>query len=223
MLQRVKIGLFLFLLFSILLFIYQFIKNNYKEPIETNSQYSFHVLLPTIGKDSMFGMLGKLKEQLNSNDYLTVVFDGPDWPNVEKAREFCKDFKCKTNVIVEETNLGFWGHGIRNKYKNLPGDFIYGVDDDDLLMDNCFENIRKYCIDLNTVYIFKMLWKNGNITWKQKKMIEEEIGTAMGVIPMHIMKDNEYILRRGGDFDFYTNLSKKYNIEYVDEIIYLYQ
>lgn len=221
MLQRVKIVLFLFLLFSILLFIYQFIKNNYKKPIKTNSQYSFHILLPTIGKDSMFGMLGKLKEQLNSNDYLTVVFDGKDWPNVEKTREFCKDFKCKTNVIVEETNLGFWGHAIRNKHNKLPGDFVFHVDDDDTIVDNCMDILRKKCSDKDTIYIFKMN-NGGEIIWKTKDIILNQIGTPMGIIPTNINHKSEFTYKYGGDYDFYKKLSDIHSkIEYNDDIIYI--
>ena len=105
------------------------------ENLETQEK-SFHILIATIGKDGIFRILKSLKAQLNKNDYLTIVFDGPNWPNVKEVIEYTKDFKCKVSIIVEEINLGHWGHAIRNKHKNLKGDYVFHVDDDDDIDDD---------------------------------------------------------------------------------------
>ena len=203
--------------------IHQKSKFNIINNLQTNnSKYTFHLLMPTMGKDTIFKMLDSLKPQLTPNFYLTIVFDGPNLPNVEKVKRYITDFNCKTNVIVEQTNLGFWGHGIRNKYNNLQGDFIYGIDDDDTVTSDCLQTIQTTCINLNNVYIFKMKWTSGNITWKTKIIKETEIGTCMGVIPMKIMRNHHYELRRGGDYSFYKKISELYNIVFVDKIIYNY-
>ena len=96
--------------------------------LEQSKPKSFHVLLATIGKQSIFNILSMLKIQLSNIDYLTIVFDGINKSkNIEEVKEFTKTFLCKVNIIIEENNLGYWGHAIRNKHNNLEGDFYYIV------------------------------------------------------------------------------------------------
>ena len=117
---------------------------------EQTKKYSYHVLLATIGKKTIFNILTMLKKQLLKNDFLTIVFDGAkNCEIITNLKDFCKDFLCTVNIIIEKENLGYWGHGIRNKHNNLEGDFIYHIDDDDVIYDDTFDIIRKYCIDIN--------------------------------------------------------------------------
>lgn len=190
---------------------------------EQNRKYSFHVLIATIGKTSILTILNMLKKQLEKDDFLTIVFDGPKYLNNSKIiNEFCKNgFKCIVKIIVEEKNLGYWGHGIRNKYNNLEGDFIYHIDDDDILCDDTFYNIRKHCNNLNYVYIFKITLENGMIVWKKPILQYAKISTQSGVIPMHINKEGYWHLKYGGDFDFYKGLSSKFPFLFIDRMIYI--
>lgn len=182
--------------------------------------HSFHILIPTMGRDSIFNTLESFKTQLNENDYLTIVFDGSNLPNINNVKKFISTFSCNSNVIVEEQNLGYWGHAIRNKYNNLPGDFVFHVDDDDDITFNCMDTIRKNCENKNTIYVFKMKLIHGDIVWKTKEIILGQIGTPSGIIPTHINSTSLFTYRCGGDYDFYKKLEKdKNNIIYVDEII----
>ena len=182
---------------------------------------SYHVLLATIGKNSIFRILELLKKQLIHSDFLTIVFDGKENANnSNNVIQFCKDFKCKVNIIVEENNLGYWGHGIRNKYNNLEGDFIYHIDDDDIIYNETFNIIRKHCKDNNLIYIFKIMLESNDIIWKDKNIIHTKISTQSGVIPMKFNKDGFWGLRYGGDFDFYKDLSTKFNMVFIDKLIY---
>jgi hypothetical protein len=186
-----------------------------------NKKYSFHVLLTTIGKNSIFNILSMLGKQLISIDYLTIVYDGiNNTLNIEQVKNFVKLFQANIKIIVEKENLGYWGHGIRNKYNNLEGDFIYHVDDDDILFDDTFDNIRKHCKDINTIYLFKIMLENGKIIWKKKDFIYSTISTQSGIIPSHINKNGYWELKYGGDFDFYVHLCKNYNFLFIDKIIY---
>lgn len=211
-------------LLIIIIILFFFIINKYLinfEKFENNkSNNSFHILMATIGKESIFGMLECLNKQLNSNDYLTIVFDGPNLPNVDKIKNFCNNFKCKVNIIIEEKNLGFWGHGIRNKHNNLPGDFVFHIDDDDLLYDNCMDILREKCIDKDTIYIFKIN-NGGSIIWNKPEIIEGQISTQNGIIPTKLNSTAEFTYRYGGDFDFYKKLTTiNKNVKYMDDIIY---
>jgi hypothetical protein len=197
----------------------RFVGRIYKKDQEKN--YSYHILLATIGKKSIFNILMMLKKQLLKTDFLTIVFDGVEKSNnIDLIKDFCKDFTCNITIILEEENLGYWGHGIRNKYNNLEGDFIYHIDDDDIIFENTFDIIRKHCVDNNIIYLFKIQLENNNIVWKNKIIKEGEISTQSGIIPMHINKNGYWSLRYGGDFDYYNNLSKKYNIIFIDKLIY---
>lgn len=196
---------------------YENSENNDPSPPEPPS---IHVLLATMGKDSIFTILESFKKQLNKSDYLTIVFDGPDLPNVEKVKEYVSNFNAKTNVIVEKKNLGYWGHAIRNKHNTLTGDFVFHVDDDDNITPGAMDKIRKKCTDKDTIYIFKMQ-NNENILWKKKEIRHTNIGTPMGIIPTKLNSTSVFTYKYGGDYDFYKKLEKDGNkIEFVDYIIY---
>jgi len=188
---------------------------------EQKKQFSFHVLMATIGKKSIFNILTMLKTQLNKIDFLTIVFDGiENSKNATYIESFCKDFKCNVNIIIENQNLGYWGHGIRNKHNDLEGDFIYHIDDDDILYKDSFDNIRKYVIDTNIIYIFKIMTEKGGIIWKKPLLEYSKVSTQSGVIPSYINKKGYWTLKYGGDFDFYNNLSKKHEMVFIDKLIY---
>jgi hypothetical protein len=183
-------------------------------------EYSFHVLLATIGKDSIFDILVELKKQLQAQDYLTIVFDGPDLPNVEEVKIFTKHFKCTVNIIIEPENLGFWGHAIRNKHKNLVGDFIWHIDDDDTIPPDSIEIIRNHCKDTSKMYIFQMDNK-GDILWKTHSITFCQISTQMGIIPTKINDLSTFQYYYGGDYNFYKEIEDKgFPIEYIDKVIY---
>jgi hypothetical protein len=208
-------NIYLVFFFVIIFFIiiFYFLFNNKEKPL------SFHVLMVTIGRDSIFRILESLKKQLDSQDYLTIIFDGKNMPNIDKVKKFVSDFNCHINVIVEE-HLGNWGHPHINKYNKLPGDFIFHVDDDDDISSDCMEKIRSTCKDTNTIYIFKMN-NYGNIIWKTKNIIVREISKQMGIIPMHLNSTSSFGYNYAGDYEFYKKLEENGNkMEYIDHLIY---
>ena len=216
--------LFVFIVFLILTSVFSIRKKqeNFDTGEDEIENPSFHVLIATTGRDTIFNMLECLKNQLNKKDYLTIVFDGPDLPNVENVRSFVSDMKCNTNVIVEEENLGYWGHAIRNKHNVLPGDFVFHVDDDDIITDDCMKTLRETCKDKNTIYIFKMQFESKEIFWIEKKIIFNEIGTPSGAVPTHLNSTSEFTHIIGGDYEFYKKLEEDGNhLEYVDKLIYI--
>jgi len=197
----------------------RYIGRHYLEEHEKIS--SIHVLLATIGKKNIFRMLMSLFPQLNKNDILTIVYDSKDIDNtLNDVSKITSAFKCKVNIIFEEKNLGYWGHGIRNKHTNLEGDFVFHIDDDDDIYIDTFDKIRKYCKSKNIIYIFKIVLENDSIVWDKKRIKYSKISTQSGLIPIEINKTGYWELRYGGDFYFYYNLSQKYNVLFINEIIY---
>lgn len=187
------------------------------------TDYSFHFLLPTIGRKSIFRILKSLEKQIESQDFLTIIFDAKDEDSIlEKVRLITAKFKCKINIIFEQNNLGFWGHGIRNKYQDLPGDFILHCDDDDVYTSNSILNIRKICQDKNKLYIFRMK-RYKDFSWQETKIDHKNMGTPIGVIPANFNKLGKWGYFRQGDGEFYIEVSQKIgpqNIIFVDYIIY---
>jgi len=180
---------------------------------------SINVFLTTIGRDELrTKMLPSLVNQLNKNDYLTIVSDDNHDFVVKCLAEF--DFKCNVNHIINEVKLGFWGHASRSKYQNnLLGDFIMNADDDDRYVDGAFDFIRDTVVDKDTVYLFKVEW-GGGVMWQTKDSIEIGfISTQCGVIPnTHDLPDWEHLY--GGDGRFYQKLCKNRKHEFIDYIIY---
>jgi len=181
----------------------------------------FHILIATIGKLSILKMLNSLKNELLEQDYITIVFDGTN-NNYQIIKKFVEEhFKCHINIIVEKENLGYWGHGIRNKYKNLEGDFIYHCDDDDMVLEGSFNKIRKICVHKDTIYIFKIQTEKGIIIWKNKNIKLMEISTQSGIIPSEINKNGEWALKYGGDYNFYKDITQNNKVLFINHLIYI--
>lgn len=181
---------------------------------------SINILISTLGKKTIFRTLISLKNQLCDEDYLTIIFDGVN-TNIELIRLFTeKNFKCNVEIIFEEKQQGYWGHGIRNKYKNLKGDFIHHSDDDDEYLPDAIESMKNICISNNIIYIFKIIRENGDIIWKNKEIKVNKISTQSGVIPNHINKEGYWELKYGGDFDFYKKITENNKVLFINKIIY---
>ena len=197
----------------------RYIGRSYNKEINKNFK-TFHILIATIGKLSILRMLHSLKNELLEKDYLTIVFDGTNH-NYEIIKKYIEEqFICNTNIILEKENLGFWGHGIRNKYKDLEGDFIYHCDDDDIILEGSFKKIRNICIHKDTIYLFKIQTENGNIIWKKKNINLTEISTQSGIIPKEINKEGHWALKYGGDYHFYKDITKNNKVLYINILIY---
>lgn len=200
------------------------VENAFDEaPLTEKSPPSLHVLIATVGRATLLRMLQSLQPQLEPQDYLTVVFDARDDADVYfLAEDFLKEFKCTCSIWMEPVNTGFWGHVIHNKYNELPGDFILHADDDDIYTSDAMDAIRHYCIDSDTLYIFRMKYSDGRPTlWHRHSIEEGEIGKPMGAIPSKYNSKGVWGYHYAGDFEFYNSLQAIIpKIEFVDHIIY---
>ena len=182
---------------------------------------SFHVLIASIGRHTLQNLINSIITQLNENDHLTVVYDNIKNPlslNFTNA-------VCKIHIYNELVNLGFWGHGIRSKYKDIieKTDFVMHADDDDIYTDNTFQFLRQQCTNVNTLYIAKFGNGHGHYVFPNDGNIESgRIGTPSGIIPFELNKMEKFGLFYGGDGYFYVNISKHaQSIIYLDHCIYI--
>lgn len=166
---------------------------------------TFHVLIATIGRPSLNRQLESLCKQLRAEDCITVVFDGTTRKNADTLSKFV----CPVHVFEEPVALGFWGHGIRNKYASLlePRDFVLHGDDDDIYVEGAFDLLRQSCTNSSALYIAKMIMENGRIMRPTMPAITlGDIGTPCGIVPYELNKRGTWGNYCGGDFGFYDSL-----------------
>ena len=177
---------------------------------------SFHILIATVGRDTLQRMLDTILPNLTEIDHLTIVFDGVQPTNINV------ETKGQIHIHSEPVALGFWGHGIRNKYAPFleKTEFVMHADDDDIYMPGTFDYLRTICIDPTTLYVAKMQFFH-RIFPETLEIKVNNIGTPNGVIPYELNKNGVWGDRAGGDGDFYVSIAKHTdNIVFVDRIIY---
>ena len=187
---------------------------------------SFNILIATTGRVKLQQMLDSLSSQLEERDCVTIVYDG-----LNKIPKFdLTMFKCEVQQFCEPVALGYWGHGIRNKYASLleKRDFIMHADDDDIYFEGSFNKLRKECIFPNTLYIAKTknsepgaIRSSCDIMPRSNKIIIGQIGTPCGIIPYSLNKEGIWEICYGGDGMFYKHIEKKANyIQFLSFFIY---
>ena len=125
---------------------------------------------------------------------------------------------------MEETNLGYWGHGIRNKYCSIikHGDFLIHADDDDKYRPNSISTIKLFSVDRNSLYIFRIYNnKHKSVLWQEPILERGNIGTPNCIFPINIISMGIWRAHYGGDFYYCKDISEHVkNIIFVPIIIY---
>jgi len=182
---------------------------------------SLHILIATAGRSTLQRMVDSIVPFLTDNDHLTIVFDGvaPSQINVES--------KGTVHIHHEPVALGFWGHGIRNKYAHLleKTDFVMHADDDDEYAPGAFDAVRSMCTDTSTLYIMKqkrVLGERVEIIPRKPEIENGNISTQCGIIPYELNKKGEWGPFYGGDWAFYDSIQHFAPLVFLDHILYLY-
>jgi len=181
---------------------------------------TFQLLIATIGRPTLVNQLESLVNQLQECDCLTVVFDGLEIQDLP----IFKKFTCELVLYSELKALGYWGHGIRNKYASLlqKRDFVLHGDDDDIYAPNSIESIRNKCLDTDILYIARM--KDPKLGFLPKEHVIRfcNIGTPCGIIPFAINQKAIWVTRHGGDADFYQAVQTfAKQVVFLDDVIYI--
>lgn len=189
-------------------------------PSQDKAVVSIHILLTTIGRDSLNNTLNSLVNQLTETDFITVVSDLEH--NKVRTMLAAFDFKCTVQHISNNKTLGFWGHASRNRFQNfLRGDYIHNGDDDCVYAEGAIQKMKNYVTGKPVkLYIFKIKAKDGSVIWNEQKVVKGNVDTGSGLIPnMHTLPA-KWAYVYNGDFDFYNQLSAGIATEFVSEVIY---
>jgi hypothetical protein len=160
-------------------------------------------------------MLDSILPYLTANDHLTLVFDGVQPTRLRLAT------RGQIHIYYEPKALGFWGHGIRNKYKTLleRTDFVMHADDDDVYTPGTFGILRRMCVDRQALYIAKMDVK-GRLVPSQAAIVQNDIGTPNGIIPYDLNARGVWGDYVGGDGAFYLEIARGVTVYYINHILY---
>jgi hypothetical protein len=182
---------------------------------------SLNIITTTMGRETFPILIESFYNNLNENDFFTVISD--------KNHDFVEDtltkydFKCTVIYIKDDSEpskyRNKYGHDLINKFKSeFKGDFLMFADDDDHYVKDAINFVRKEIVDLNTMYIFKHKW-GLNSHWTVP--IVNNIGKCMVSIP-NIKENLPYIIEDvTGDFYWFPELEKIFNVKFIDKIIYL--
>lgn len=155
-----------------------------------NRPVSLHVLIPTMGRPEIWRLLDSIKEQIEYQDMITVVFDG-DYPHhvMENVQRKVKEMP--GNNIVElaphKRAPGDIGYSARNEHKSRGADFVLFADDDNFYEPHAFSIIRRTVRhDLDALYIFQVNRTDGPPipdVWKNANTVVGNIDTGCGITP----------------------------------------
>jgi hypothetical protein len=164
-------------------------------------------------------MLDSILPFLTRDDHLTIVFDGVVPTNINT------ETKGRVHIYHEETALGSFGHGIRNKYASLleRTDFVMHADDDDTYEPGAFESLRELCTDPTTLYIARMQIVNSRIIPVEDEICNTNVGTPNGIVPYDLNAQAKWGLEFGGDFAYYSDLKgMATKVVFLKPVIYRY-
>lgn len=186
---------------------------------------SITYLITTVGEETLQQTLRSLYGQFGFGlDKVLLVFDGKMINHFTKFDDEVKMYGDSIEVAILDKNLGFWGHGIRNKYQHTcDTDYIHHMDSDDVYSPDVIKKVRQ---DLRENYgklvIYKFRSDNNRVVWETPKLAFAQVGTPSGLIPNRKEIFGNWGYFYGGDFQFYQQVAENIgneNIVFKPDII----
>lgn len=145
-------------------------------------EVSISVVIPTIGRESLVGMVDSLLSQLSPIDEILVVADG--FEALERARICLESIKSPLVHLLEEHNVNScFGHSQRNYgWSHAKGEVIWFCDDDDIVLPGASTAIRKELAKEMRPTIFRQI-NLGHLIWNRQEIAEGNTGTPQVIVP----------------------------------------
>jgi hypothetical protein len=176
-------------------------------------------LIASIGKPSLKNTLRSMYGQFDWNDKFLVYFDGRCDAGIDYFRDEQDLYGANLEMIMLQENLGYWGHGIRNKYLPLIDKkftHIHNMDDDDGYNEGVFFRVRNDIINNpDKVLIYKFKNHNGITVWQNQSLVHGNIGTPSGIFPNKPELFGRFSEGYGGDAEFYIQTCNNFGMENV--------
>ncbi|CAL5225566.1 g8405 [Coccomyxa viridis] len=190
-----------------------------------------HIVIPTVGRKCIFKLLESLEPQLNSQDSVTVGFDGQDREGIFDEVQAMLQRVPGQNEAIMESAYGDMGNSIREKHKARRGDFVMFADDDNWYTPDALAMVRAVVHnDRDALYVFQLQFVEGSENDKLPNMVENgeieygNIDTGCGVVPVkHVHLSDWFQDGYGADGAFFHQLSERLPRTYmVPKVLFMY-
>lgn len=195
---------------------------------------SFNVIVTTAGRPQLGSMLESIAPQLAVTDYLTLISDAAGvWAEHVAGVLAAMPCNCTKVLIMNARQLGWWGHGSRNRWqRQLPGSHHMNADDDDWYAPDAMDIIRRYAVDLTPrLYIFRMIRRWDGVVnlippmsvTRPAQIKPGTVSTQCGVYRATPGRMREWAYLYGGDGVFFQQLVDAFgeeNTTIVPQLIY---
>lgn len=173
---------------------------------------SITYLIASTGRETLKDTLRSLYGQFDFGlDVVQLYFDGKCEKGIEFFNEEFDLYGRNLQVEFLPESLGYWGHGIRNKFQIQCGtDYIHHMDDDDIYCAGSIPAARNILKShYGKVVLCKFRTHGKRIVWSKKIIAEGEIGTPSGFIFNRPEIMGHWALGYGGDYSFYKDVEDK--------------
>lgn len=175
------------------------------------------VVVPTMGRQSLQGVLRAILTQLRPGDEIIAVADGPE------AAKRCLPHVDGVKYFEHSDPLSEYGHAQRNEgRRQATGDLIWYVDDDDIVMPDSLQKIRSEMYRSQVPTLFKIKHYD-DVLWKG---FNTDVGNISGQMLVHPNNESIPYWRipsadaPRGDNEWIKDIEKVMPIDWNEQIIY---
>lgn len=171
------------------------------------------VLVPTIGRDSLWACLFSVAGQLEAGDAVVVVSDGRSDDVRALVRHFSYNYPRPDWTYAGIDQQGIWGHPAANyalSNNMVPTSHVWRLDDDDIAAPGVMPAMRAFLDRPWTVFRMKFGEghpANGLVCWRQEELRFGDVGTPMILAQAG---NARFGLRYEGDWDYAQDLLEEF-------------
>lgn len=160
---------------------------------------SISVIIPTIGRPSLAATLDSMIHQIDEDDQVVVVGDGPQ----SVAKDIASAYGSKVRYLETPERANDFGATPRNLGIDVADrPYLAFMDDDDVYLPGAFGSIKdglRQCP--GRPHLYRMIWVE-RVIWSVPAILLENVGTHMVILPNVKSKLARWKTHYAADFDF---------------------
>lgn len=156
-----------------------------------------HIITPVTRSENVAGLINNVRDSLSEVDYfIHLVGDGVDVSDFAGERVYCYNYHGSTSIGGLQRNVA-----LSEGWERIgDSDYVYFLDDDNLLHPNLEECFMKH---LNrNIIVFGQLHPDGTLRLEATQIECGKIDTGMFVVKGVIAKQARWSARYEADFDY---------------------